>query len=133
MDYAIQLLLPILGGLMLGYWLTQSFGASPIWMVLLAILGMVGGIGILYKRFSYPELYQKGGALSKTSHTHKNKPANVQSSSDLEHSTSSTSPSAKQTLSLDELHFLYRDEEELPSEEAVDKFTQKPSKKVEDE
>jgi hypothetical protein len=52
MDYAIQLLLPIIGGLMLGMWLTRNFGVSPIWTVVLAILGMAGGIGIMVKRFS---------------------------------------------------------------------------------
>ena len=57
MDYAIQLFLPILLGLMLGAWLNRTFGLSPIWMVILAILGMAGGIAILYKRYAYPELY----------------------------------------------------------------------------
>ncbi|HEY9687475.1 MAG TPA: AtpZ/AtpI family protein [Coleofasciculaceae cyanobacterium] len=55
MDYAIQLLLPIIGGLMLGMWLTRHFGVSPIWTVVLAILGMAGGIGIMVKRFSVPK------------------------------------------------------------------------------
>lgn len=59
MEYAIQLLLPILGGLLLGLWLTEHYHVAPIWTVILAILGMVGGIGILYKRFSYPELYNQ--------------------------------------------------------------------------
>ncbi len=52
MDYAIQLLLPIVGGLMLGMWLTKTYGLNPIWTVLLAVLGMIGGIGILYRRFA---------------------------------------------------------------------------------
>ena len=54
MDYAIQLLLPIMGGLFLGLWLQENWGASPLWTVVLAILGMVAGIGIMYKRLMYP-------------------------------------------------------------------------------
>jgi hypothetical protein len=50
MEYAIQLLLPILGGLLLGNWLHQTFGLSYLWMLGLAILGMAGGIGVLYKQ-----------------------------------------------------------------------------------
>ncbi len=50
MEYAIQLLLPILGGLMLGDWLHRKFGISALWTIVLAILGMVAGLGILYKR-----------------------------------------------------------------------------------
>ncbi len=57
MDYALILLLPILGGLLLGNWLSQRFGLSPIWSLALAILGMFAGIGIMYKRYAYPELY----------------------------------------------------------------------------
>lgn len=57
MDYALILLLPILGGLLLGNWLSQRFGLSPIWSLVLAILGMFAGIGIMYKRYAYPELY----------------------------------------------------------------------------
>ncbi len=50
MDYAIQLLIPILLGIFLGVWLHDTFDASPIWTVLFAIIGMFAGIGILYKR-----------------------------------------------------------------------------------
>lgn len=57
MDYALILLLPILGGLMLGHWLSQKFGISPVWSVVLGILGMFAGIGIMYKRYAFPELY----------------------------------------------------------------------------
>ncbi|MBX2859847.1 MAG: AtpZ/AtpI family protein [Vampirovibrio sp.] len=49
MDSAIQLLVLTAGGLMLGVWLNQEFGLPPIWILVLAILGMVAGIGILYK------------------------------------------------------------------------------------
>lgn len=50
MEYAIQLLLPILGGLLLGNWLHETFGFSQLWTLLLAVLGLFGGIGLLYKR-----------------------------------------------------------------------------------
>lgn len=50
MEYAIQLFLPVIGGLWLGSWLTKTYGLSPIWTVLLGILGLAGGIGIMYKR-----------------------------------------------------------------------------------
>jgi len=53
MDYAVTLLVPILLGLLLGNWLTQTFHISSLWTLLLAVLGMVGGIGIMYKRFVY--------------------------------------------------------------------------------
>lgn len=51
MEYAIQLLLPIIGGLWLGNWLSETFGLSPIWTVVLGVLGLAGGIGMMYKRF----------------------------------------------------------------------------------
>ncbi len=35
---------------MLGNWLSQTYGLSPIWTVLLGVLGLFAGIGILYKR-----------------------------------------------------------------------------------
>ena len=59
MEYATTLLLPILGGLFLGLWLQNNFGVSPIWTVVLGILGMLAGLGIMYKRLTYPELYRK--------------------------------------------------------------------------
>jgi hypothetical protein len=52
MDYALQLLLPVIGGLMLGMWLTKTYGINPIWTVILAVLGMIGGIGVLYRRYA---------------------------------------------------------------------------------
>lgn len=55
MEYAIQLLIPVIGGLMLGMWLTNTYHASPIWTVVLAILGMVAGIAVMYRRFSVPQ------------------------------------------------------------------------------
>lgn len=50
MDYAIQLFLPILGGLLLGYWLNQNWGVPSVWTVVLAMLGMVAGLIIMYRR-----------------------------------------------------------------------------------
>jgi len=52
MEYAIQLLIPVVGGLMLGMWLTKTYGISAIWTIILAIAGMVAGIAIMYRRFS---------------------------------------------------------------------------------
>lgn len=52
MDYAIQMLIPVLGGLMLGVWLNKTYGLPQIWTVILAVLGMVAGIAIMYRRFS---------------------------------------------------------------------------------
>lgn len=52
MEYAIQLLLPILAGLWLGNWLSRTYGLPPIWTLVLAILGMMLGLGILYKRYA---------------------------------------------------------------------------------
>lgn len=59
MDYALQLLIPILGGLLLGLWLHDHYGVSPIWTVLLAVLGMIAGLGIMYKRLMYPHSQEK--------------------------------------------------------------------------
>ena len=50
MDIAIEMLIPIVGALFLGMWLQNEYGMSPLWTVLLAILGMVAGIWIVYKR-----------------------------------------------------------------------------------
>ncbi|MBK8191332.1 MAG: AtpZ/AtpI family protein [Vampirovibrionales bacterium] len=50
MEYALQLLIPVGLGLWLGMWLHDQFGASSLWSVVLAALGMAAGIGILYKR-----------------------------------------------------------------------------------
>ena len=55
MEYAIQLLLPVVGGLMLGMWLTKTYGVPQIWTVVLAILGMAAGLFIMYRRVSTPE------------------------------------------------------------------------------
>jgi len=75
MEYAVQLLLPIIMGLALGRWLENTFQLSPLWTVGLAILGMVAGLGLMYKRLTYPELYknertmQGGLFLSPFTHT----------------------------------------------------------------
>ena len=55
MEYAIQLLIPVVGGLMLGMWLTNTYHVSPIWAVVLAILGMIAGIAMMYRRFAMPQ------------------------------------------------------------------------------
>lgn len=49
MDLAIQLLLMIALGLWGGQWLATRFH-QPLWVVVGAVLGMVGGIWVLYKR-----------------------------------------------------------------------------------
>lgn len=50
-EYAFTLLIPILGGLFLGYWLQQNYGLSAVWSILFGILGMVAGFWMMYKRF----------------------------------------------------------------------------------
>jgi|GEM_PF-1626181 len=52
MEYAIQLLIPVVGGLMLGMWLTKTYGLAPIWTVVFAVLGMAAGIAVIARRFS---------------------------------------------------------------------------------
>lgn len=52
MDYAADLLVPIGLALWAGWWLTNRFGASPLWMVLFVVLGMVMGIAIMARRQS---------------------------------------------------------------------------------
>lgn len=58
MEYAGQLLIPIMLGLFLGQWLQNTFNMSPLITVLLAVLGMAAGMGLMYKRLMYPQLYQ---------------------------------------------------------------------------
>ena len=102
MDYAIQLLLPVIGGLMLGIWLTKTYHLSPIWTVVLAILGMIGGIGVIYKRFSYPQ----GGSTSGKLPTYKGKA----SKSGKAHSASSSEQSSEHPgAHIKDLDFLYRE------------------------
>lgn len=50
MDYALQLLGLILLGLYAGHWLDNKTGREPLFTLLGMLLGMVLGIGILYKR-----------------------------------------------------------------------------------
>ena len=98
MEYAIQLLLPILGGLWLGNWLSRTYGLPPIWTLILAILGMAAGLGILYKRYALspkvPVLRHGKKASSKEADEEKR-------------------------LELHELDFLYKmeDEAEVPPED----------------
>lgn len=100
MEYAIQLLLPILGGLLLGFWLTQHYGVSPIWTVVLAVLGMVGGIGIMYKRLTYPELYQDTKA----------KPSTLKKSD-------KPSTDKARSVPIEKLDFMYRDLDKHPDDD----------------
>jgi len=82
MEYAIQLLIPILLGLFLGYWLETRFGASPLWMVFLAIVGMVAGLMILYKRQNYPVSSEKPS--TQQSPSSENKPNDQSASHDTD-------------------------------------------------
>ncbi|MGE0201045.1 MAG: AtpZ/AtpI family protein [Candidatus Melainabacteria bacterium] len=50
LDVAIQMLIPIGGGLLLGQWLENTYGFSPLWTVGLAVFGLVSGLWIVYKR-----------------------------------------------------------------------------------
>lgn len=57
MDYALQILIPILIGLFAGHWLDRKTGYDP-WFTLAGFLvGTVLGIGILYKRVTYGPSY----------------------------------------------------------------------------
>lgn len=59
MEYAIQILLPIGLGLLLGQWLTTHYGVSALWTVIFAIIGMFLGMGMLYKRAVEDQLRAK--------------------------------------------------------------------------
>lgn len=59
MEYAIELFIPFFGGLLLGAWLNRQFHVSLLWTLVLGILGFLAGLGIIYKRMTYPELYSK--------------------------------------------------------------------------
>ncbi|MEB3206657.1 MAG: AtpZ/AtpI family protein [Vampirovibrionales bacterium] len=50
MDYAIQLLIPVLGGLMLAIWMNQKGWLSPLWVPIFPVLGLALGIGVVAKR-----------------------------------------------------------------------------------
>jgi hypothetical protein len=50
MEYAIQLLIPMLAGLGIGNWLTKTYHVSPLWTVALAILGFALGFGVMAKK-----------------------------------------------------------------------------------
>jgi len=50
MEYAIQLLIPMLAGLGIGNWLTKTYHVSPMWTVALAILGFALGFGVMAKK-----------------------------------------------------------------------------------
>ena len=57
MDYALTLFTPMMGGLMLGLWLMNERGYSPMWAMGLAGAGFACGIVLLWKRAAYPQLY----------------------------------------------------------------------------
>jgi F0F1-type ATP synthase assembly protein I len=53
LDTAIDMLLYVIGGLMLGIWLYNEHGASAFWVIVLPILGMLFGLWTAYKRSRY--------------------------------------------------------------------------------
>ena len=50
MEYAIELLIPVLMGLYGGMWMTEHWNVSPLVTPVLAIVGMVMGIAIMARR-----------------------------------------------------------------------------------
>jgi hypothetical protein len=50
MDYALDLLIPILGAIGLAQWLINSHQWPLFTMVWMPIVGLFGGLGLLYKR-----------------------------------------------------------------------------------
>lgn len=50
----MQLLVLIMGGLFLGQWLENQFGAPSIVVIVLPIVGMILGLMIIYKNNVYP-------------------------------------------------------------------------------
>lgn len=52
-DTALDMLIPIILGLMLGTWLHNRHGWGEIWIVLFAVLGMVVGLWTAWKRSRY--------------------------------------------------------------------------------
>ena len=106
MDYAIQLLLPIVGGLMLGMWLTKTYGINPIWTVLLAVLGMIGGIGILYRRFSPTPMDPK------TIHSNTGKPSSPEKHKPR--------PPQQKSVHHTELNFMYEPHDDPDKHDAND-------------
>lgn len=53
MEYALQLLICLLLGFYIGQWLDAKTGAQPWFSLTGLLLGMVLGIGIMYKRALY--------------------------------------------------------------------------------
>jgi hypothetical protein len=102
MEYAIQLLLPVVGGLMLGMWLTKTYGIPQIWTVVLAILGMAAGLFIMYRRVSAPENAETHAVRPKKAGTHP--------STSSQSSKAATTPSLKSKypgVHIRDLDFLY--------------------------
>jgi F0F1-type ATP synthase assembly protein I len=59
MDYALQLLIPILLGLYIGHWLDEKTQGKPWFTLVGLILGMVLGIATMYKRVVLTQQQQK--------------------------------------------------------------------------
>lgn len=124
MEYAIQLILPIIGGLMLGDWLSKTYGISPLWTVLLGILGMAMGIRILYKRgMAEQALRQKQHPIPapppKNKESHKNA-ATAQPGSDPTMPYAASKRPPRDGTSLNALHELYQQLDQHPPEETSD-------------
>jgi len=75
MEYAIQLLIPMLAGLCLGSWLTRHYHASPIWTLALGLLGFALGIGVLAKKSLLNTNMPKLNTGKKTSDIHASTPS----------------------------------------------------------
>ena len=56
MDYAFTLLIPLIGGLLLGNWLSRQFGISQLWTLLLGFIGLGLGFAAVYKRMMETKL-----------------------------------------------------------------------------
>jgi hypothetical protein len=50
MDYAMDMFIPIVGGLFLAQWLINQYHWPDITIVLFPVVGLFLGIGLLYKR-----------------------------------------------------------------------------------
>jgi F0F1-type ATP synthase assembly protein I len=52
LEYTLQLLIPILLGVLLGQWLHKTYGLPPVWIGILGILGLCAGVVIVYKNLT---------------------------------------------------------------------------------
>lgn len=124
MEYAIQLILPIIGGLILGDWLSKTYGISPLWTVLLSILGMVMGIYAFYKRgMAAQTLHKKQHSSLKKGPKDKSLQKDAKTKPPTNHPDTPNPPSSeppKESTTLDALHDLYQQIEQHPPKEAND-------------